>query len=201
VNSFVVPVVRYTGGIINWTVEDCMILDHLTHKQLTLFKALHPRADVYRLYVPHCSGGRGLFSIYDTIQLGKSSLLAYTVCHKSEEPIMKQVKQHLLSQISWNPELTKSITVFYLSMFNSGNTSLYMDSGPVYCKTKILNHLCGGIQPISSLLQKLCLQQLRIKPFALTGWLVILWELLAVIYVGDVDCSQRLLNTLWPDAL
>ena len=77
-------------------------------------------------------------------------------------------------------------------MLNNGNTSLYMDSGPVYCKTEILNHLFGCIQPISGLLQ-----QLRIKPFTPTGWLVIFWELLTVIYVGDVDCSRRLLNTLW----
>ena len=60
--------------------------------------------------MPRRSGGRGLFSIYDTIQLEKSSLLAYVT--NSGEPIMKQVKQHLMSQISWNPEVTKSTTVF-----------------------------------------------------------------------------------------
>ena len=105
-NSFTVPVIRYTSGTTNWTAEDCMFLDRLTCKQLTLIKALHPRADVDRLYVPRSSGGRGLFSIYNSIQLEKSSLLAFVA--KSKEPIMRQVKQHLMSQISWNPNVTKS---------------------------------------------------------------------------------------------
>ena len=72
VNSFAVPVIHYIGGIINWTAEDCMVLDRLTRKQMTLFKALHPRADVDRLYVPRKSGGRGLFSIHARIQLEKA---------------------------------------------------------------------------------------------------------------------------------
>ena len=108
-NSFAVPVIRYTGGIINRTAEDCMVLDRLTLKQMTLFKALHPRADVDRLYVPRKAGGSGLFSIHDTIQLEKSSILSYVA--KSEELIIKQVKQHLMSAISWNPEVTKSSIV------------------------------------------------------------------------------------------
>ena len=106
VNSFAVPVIRYTGGIINRTAEDCMVLDRLTRKQMTVFKALH---DVDRLYVSRKAGGRGLFSIHDTIQLEKSSLLSYIA--KSEELIIKQVKQYLMSAVSWNPEVTKSSIV------------------------------------------------------------------------------------------
>ena len=38
------------------------------------FKALYPRVDVDCLHVAQKSSGRGLFSIYDTIQLEKGSL-------------------------------------------------------------------------------------------------------------------------------
>jgi len=99
INSLAVPVLHYTAGIINWTVNDCAELDRLTRKQLTLFKALHPRADVDRLYVPHRRGGRGLLSISDIVRMEKSALLRYAT--RSEELITKKVKQYLMSQDSW----------------------------------------------------------------------------------------------------
>jgi len=57
INSFALPVIRYTAGIIDWTVQECEELDRFTRKQMTLFKALHPRADVDRLYVNRKKGG------------------------------------------------------------------------------------------------------------------------------------------------
>ena len=91
INGFAVPALCYTAGIINLTVNDCAELDRFKRKQITLFKALHPRADVNRLYVScHC-GGSGLLSISDIVHLGKSALLSYAT--KSKEPIMKKVKQ------------------------------------------------------------------------------------------------------------
>jgi len=50
INSFAAPVIRYTAGIIYWTLQECAELDRFTRKQMTLFKSLHPRADVDRLY-------------------------------------------------------------------------------------------------------------------------------------------------------
>ena len=38
---------------------------------MTYFKALHPRADVDHLYVPHCCGGRGLLFISDIVGMEK----------------------------------------------------------------------------------------------------------------------------------
>ena len=57
INSFAVPVIRYTAAIIDWTLQECAELDRFTRKQMTLFKALHPRADVDRLYVNRKKGG------------------------------------------------------------------------------------------------------------------------------------------------
>ena len=56
---------------------------------MTLFKALHPRADVDCLYVPlH----RGLLSISDIVSMEKRALLSYAT--RSEEPTMKKAKQY-----------------------------------------------------------------------------------------------------------
>ena len=43
-------------------------------KQMTLFKALHPCADVDRPYVNRKNDGRGLLSVADVIQIEKCSL-------------------------------------------------------------------------------------------------------------------------------
>ena len=72
-------------------------MDRFTRKQMTLFKALHPRADINRLYVNHEMGGRGLLSIADVVHLEKHFLSAYV--NKSKEPIMTKVRDHLLHKV------------------------------------------------------------------------------------------------------
>ena len=97
INSFAVPVVRYTAGIVDWTLQECAELDRFTRKQMTLFKALHPHADIDRLYVNRKMGGRGLLSIADVVRLEKHSLSVYV--NKSKEPIMAKVRDHLLHKV------------------------------------------------------------------------------------------------------
>ena len=67
INSYAVPVLRYSGGIIHWTKEDLHSLDVLTRKQLTLHRAFHCKGDVNFLYIPRALGGRGLLSIEDSM--------------------------------------------------------------------------------------------------------------------------------------
>ena len=88
------PVIRYTTGIIDWTINECTELDRLIRKQMTLYNALHPRDDVDRLYVTRKSGGRGLLSVSDVVTLEKHSL---TSCvSKSKEPIMVKIREFSL---------------------------------------------------------------------------------------------------------
>ena len=79
------PLIQYTAGVINWTVNECAELDRMTQKQLNMYKPLHPRADVDRLYVPQRDGGRGLLSISDVVRLEKNSLSLYI--KKYNEPL------------------------------------------------------------------------------------------------------------------
>ena len=87
INTYAVPVVTYTAGIIDWTKEELCQFDIKTRKKMTIYKALHPRADVDRLYLARKKGGRGLLSVEDMVNLEKTSLAEYA--NNSPEPLMK----------------------------------------------------------------------------------------------------------------
>ena len=60
INTWAVPLVRYSGPFLKWTRDELRQMDQRTRKIMTMKKALHPRDDVHRLYVPRKEGGRGL---------------------------------------------------------------------------------------------------------------------------------------------
>jgi hypothetical protein len=45
INTWAVPVIRYTAGIIEWTQEEVENLDRKTRKLMTANKAFHPKSD------------------------------------------------------------------------------------------------------------------------------------------------------------
>ena len=47
-----VPLIRYSGPFLKWTRDELKEMDQRTRKLMTMHKALHPRDDVDRLYVP-----------------------------------------------------------------------------------------------------------------------------------------------------
>ena len=63
INSWSVPVIRYTVGIVDWTQAELEDLDRKTRKLVTANHALHPQSDVDRLYLPRQTGGRGLLQV------------------------------------------------------------------------------------------------------------------------------------------
>ena len=67
INTWAVPVVRYSRGIVDWTKEKLENTDRKTRKLMTINKALHPRACVARLYISRELGGRGMKSVEDCI--------------------------------------------------------------------------------------------------------------------------------------
>ena len=64
-NSFAVPMVTYSFGIINWTKENLKQLNITTRKIMNINRSLNRRSDVDRLYVPRKLGGRGLRNLED----------------------------------------------------------------------------------------------------------------------------------------
>ena len=67
INTWAVPLVRYSGPFLKWTRGELKQMDQRTRKQMTMHKALHPRDNVDRLYVSRKEEGRGLASIEDSI--------------------------------------------------------------------------------------------------------------------------------------
>ena len=48
-NCYAIPVICYSAGILNWTQAELDDIDRKSRKLLTIYKGLHPKADVDRL--------------------------------------------------------------------------------------------------------------------------------------------------------
>ena len=69
INTWAIALLRYSAAFLEWTRLEKEELDRDTGKLLNMHKALHPKSDVDRLYLPRNEGGRGLQSTQDTIEL------------------------------------------------------------------------------------------------------------------------------------
>ena len=67
INTWAVPLVRYSGSFFKRTRDELKQMDQRTRKLMTMHKALHPRDDIDRLYVSRKEGGRELTSIEDSV--------------------------------------------------------------------------------------------------------------------------------------
>ena len=82
INTWAVPLVRYSGPFLEWTRDELKQMDQRTRKLMTMHKVLHPRDDVDRLYVSRKEGGRGLASIEDTVDASLQGLEDYIEKHE-----------------------------------------------------------------------------------------------------------------------
>ena len=89
-NTFAVPVLSYSPGVVDWTKDDIMGLDRLTRRIMSDSRAQHPRSSLNRLYMPISSGGRGLINVealYDGILF-----CTFAHIYLSDDPLVKHVK-------------------------------------------------------------------------------------------------------------
>jgi hypothetical protein len=97
INSWAVPVIRYTAGVVDWTQAELEDLDRKTRKLMTANHALHPQSDVDRLYLPRKAGGRGLLQIRQTVEEEKRALNDYI--KNSTQSALKEVAKEDLLQV------------------------------------------------------------------------------------------------------
>ena len=83
VNTWAVSPLRYAAAFVSWRKSELQGTDRKTRKLFTIYGALHPKADVDRLYIPRKEGETGLISIEDCVELAKRGLEVYV--HRSEE--------------------------------------------------------------------------------------------------------------------
>ena len=82
INTWAVPLVRYSVPFLKSTRDELRQIDQRTRKLMTMLKALHPRDDIDRLYVPRKEGGRGIASIEDSVDTSMQQLEDYTEKHE-----------------------------------------------------------------------------------------------------------------------
>ena len=77
INTWAVGVVRYSAGIVDWTVEEVANMDRRTRKILAMNGCLQTRSNVARLYLPRKEGGRGLIGIEECVRRESKCLHDY----------------------------------------------------------------------------------------------------------------------------
>ena len=77
INTWAVGVVRYSAGVVDWTMEEMTSMHRRTRKILAINGCLHTRSNVARLYLPRKEGGRGLIGIEESVRKERKSLYGY----------------------------------------------------------------------------------------------------------------------------
>ena len=98
INSWAVSLLRYSGGIVNWTKSELAELDRTTRNLLNIHDALHPRSNVSRLCLPRREGGRGLISVEDAINIEERNINVY-VCQSQERLLKAAWKRKNVNEI------------------------------------------------------------------------------------------------------
>jgi len=88
-NACAVSLMRYSCSTVKWTQEELYRLDADSRKLLTMHGAFSANSGVDRLYIPRRNGGRGLISVWFTVEHEKSNLSYYV--HYSLNALMRLV--------------------------------------------------------------------------------------------------------------
>ena len=59
INRWAVAIFRYGDGIFQWKASELKDLNRKSRKTITMYRGLHPKSDVDRLYVKRMEGGKG----------------------------------------------------------------------------------------------------------------------------------------------
>lgn len=74
INSWVIPLLRYGAGLLKWTKQEFEWMDRKTKKVVTMYKLLHPKSDLARLYVQRPKEGKRIISCESCIKGEENSL-------------------------------------------------------------------------------------------------------------------------------
>ena len=91
INSRAVSIIRYSAGIVTWSVNELQDLDRKTRKLLTMYSMFHKKGDVDRLYIKRTEGGRGLISEEDCVFIERNCLYEYI--RNSQEPMLMEIQR------------------------------------------------------------------------------------------------------------
>ena len=90
INTWAVSMMRYTAPFVDWRKDELKEIDRDTRKMMNMYRALHPRDSVARLYLPRKEGGRGLVAIEDCVEIAILGLENYV--QDSRERILSSAR-------------------------------------------------------------------------------------------------------------
>ena len=90
VNTWAASLLRYSAAFVSWIKSELQAMDKKTRKLFTIYRALHPKSDVDRLYIPRKEGRRGLISIDHCVELAIRGLEVYV--HGSQETLIQAAR-------------------------------------------------------------------------------------------------------------
>ena len=102
IRALVVPVLRYSFGIINWRIEEIKQIDRKTRKMLTMYKMHHLKADIDRLYVKRKEGDRGLMQVETAYKAEIISIAEYLSTNYKKDQLVNIVKNQENAQPAMN---------------------------------------------------------------------------------------------------
>lgn len=91
INSFAVPILTYSFGIINWSQSHLTKLQRLINTHMTKYRKHHPRSCIERLTLPHQEGGRGLIDIKNLHNSQITTLRSFFHQQATHSPLHKAV--------------------------------------------------------------------------------------------------------------
>ena len=128
-NSFAVPILTPTFGILDWNKDEVEAIDIKTRKILTTTGNFHRNSSVDRLYMTREDGGRGLNSVYDVFITRLISLVDHLKSASPGHKYLNLVLQH---------EETRLVRVSnsLMSAICLNETTTHKDKTKTYIKDK-----------------------------------------------------------------
>ena len=87
VNTWAVPLLRYSAAFISWKKCVLQAIDRKTRQLFTVYGGLHPKSDVGRLHIRRKDVGSGLIAIKDCVELTVRDLEVHV--YGSEERLIQ----------------------------------------------------------------------------------------------------------------
>ena len=85
--------IRYTAGIVDWTIAELEDLDCKTRKLMTAHRILHPQSNIDRLYLLQRIGGRGLLQVRQTVE-EEIRIFSEYISSSTESALSTQRRHH-----------------------------------------------------------------------------------------------------------
>lgn len=91
INTYAIPVLTYSFGIINWTKTDVEAFERKVRVLMTKARKHHPKSSIERMSLPRRMGGRGLINIPNLLACQLLSLRTYFYEESIRSPLLSAI--------------------------------------------------------------------------------------------------------------